>query len=708
MNDGQVKGVGRSHPPQGKNYILGIGINRYQHWTPLNNAVKDLNDIIHLLQTKYQFEATDTKVLLDEDATRENIYEALESYGEKLTEKDNLLIYFSGHGHQHARTRKGFWIPVEARRGHILDYLSNNFILDQLETFAAKHILLIADACFSGSLLRGGKMRSDYALNQLEQRRSRWAMCSGRHDKLVYDGRPGENSPFASSILKVLSENQYPRLNVMKLIEPVKMLTSELCDQVPIARPILKLGDDGGEFIFKRRYDEEKIWHTIKDQNDIRLVENFIQKFPYGKYSSEARLLLSNLQEEARRILIKLEEEKLWQIIIRKNTIEAYYKYIDTYPHGKYNENALRKINDLRDDLAFQESKAEGSIPLLLKYVKDFPKGKYVKQAKKLLELLSHSTREKDMLPPEKKMIDTIDSFSPVFFQNSKKDNNKVVKKKKENQSIKFNTKKKTDLSLRFSFVIMFVTILFMSYLIYLFPPVFNMNFSDNQKAFKGGDESEVKDSSSHEVLDDRSLRNKKLKKKKIDSKIMKEKSLINEDKDSYHKTDSVKIDHSPHISTDNAINNTAKYTISKRSTLIQDSNYFTEFYIQEEPSDFKNSCAVKIESIHLRIDITEVILHMIDCGKVNLYPPGASNAFFIKAEGKEYLLKGVSENIRTGINIDVGSEKKISLFFEALPQDIKELDMLEGKDKTTEGSHDIWHFKGIKLLKNKNHEKNN
>jgi|GEM_PF-3582750 len=80
------------------NHILAIGVDKYEHQSRLQNPVDDCKKIIEVLCSQYRFEKSNVKTLFDEEATRGNILDTLEAY-ESLTEQDNLLILFSGHGH---------------------------------------------------------------------------------------------------------------------------------------------------------------------------------------------------------------------------------------------------------------------------------------------------------------------------------------------------------------------------------------------------------------------------------------------------------------------------------------------------------------------------------------------------------------------------------------------------------------------------------
>lgn len=76
-------------------YALIIGINAYNNLKTLKTAVKDAQDVDKVLKQKYGFK---TQLLLDKNATRDNILEVINDYRRTLYEKDNFLIYYAGHG----------------------------------------------------------------------------------------------------------------------------------------------------------------------------------------------------------------------------------------------------------------------------------------------------------------------------------------------------------------------------------------------------------------------------------------------------------------------------------------------------------------------------------------------------------------------------------------------------------------------------------
>lgn len=238
------------NPALAKNFLLVVGINSYQYWPKLNNAVKDVDDLVTILMEKYNYQFSNVTVLKDEQATRANLINAMRNLISKISAQDNLLIYFSGHGYFDEILNEGYWIPVEAHTNSSGEYISNSEILKIISNVNSQHTFLVADACFSGALFADSKR--GYT-DQVEKFRSRWGLASGRLE-VVSDGSAGDtNSPFAKRFIQFLQENEKDKFAVSELVQFVKTQVAEDTNQTPIGNPLKALGDEGGEMVFYKK-----------------------------------------------------------------------------------------------------------------------------------------------------------------------------------------------------------------------------------------------------------------------------------------------------------------------------------------------------------------------------------------------------------------------------------------------------------------------
>ncbi len=234
----------------GKSFMLGIGINEYVNpeWPRLNNAVNDIEAIAELLGKRYRFD--EIRLVRDGEVTRERMEEEIYRYTDEavLGPDDSLLIYYSGHGHLD-KNEKGYWVPVGAKKGAIASYLPNSRILELISDMKARHVLLVSDSCYSGSLFTQDRSMANTELvaSELEKRKSRWAICSGREDQKVSDGT-GKNSPFTEAMLQELMVNESGKINISRIAEMVMAITRSNKDQLPNFGPIA--GNLGGQFVF--------------------------------------------------------------------------------------------------------------------------------------------------------------------------------------------------------------------------------------------------------------------------------------------------------------------------------------------------------------------------------------------------------------------------------------------------------------------------
>jgi hypothetical protein len=181
---------------------------------------------------------------------RADIINALDDLSMKVTERDNLLVFFAGHGVWNERLNQGYWLPSDAMLNSKADWLSNSTIRDYIGGINSKHTLLITDACFSGGILKERAVfENSRAILEVYKLPSRKAMTSGTL-KTVPD-----KSVFMEYLLKNLIQNEAPLLSADQLFRQFKtaVINNSPNGQVPQYGPISQAGDEGGDFIFLKR-----------------------------------------------------------------------------------------------------------------------------------------------------------------------------------------------------------------------------------------------------------------------------------------------------------------------------------------------------------------------------------------------------------------------------------------------------------------------
>ena len=215
--------------------------------TDLQKPVRDAMDLKNILQSRYTFEAANIDTLYNR--SREDIMQAILYRCNTLFENDNLLIFYAGHGtaeKDQFGDVDGYWIPVSAKLGVISTYISANDINVSLKRSKAKHILLVADACFSGAFTRS-LPGANIAIQKQYKVRSRKVMTSGNME-LVSDG-----SKFIYYLQKSLVENSEKYLSAKDLFDSFYKAVINNTDNLPQYAPIKNVGDEGGEFVFIKK-----------------------------------------------------------------------------------------------------------------------------------------------------------------------------------------------------------------------------------------------------------------------------------------------------------------------------------------------------------------------------------------------------------------------------------------------------------------------
>jgi Caspase domain/Sel1 repeat len=239
----------------GKYYALVIGNDSYTAYPGLKSAAGDAKAISAVLKSRYGYE---TRLLTN--ANRFEILSALNDMREQLKDNDNLLVYYAGHGEIDS-TRQGYWLPVDAQANTPTSWISNRAVSDILTTMDAKHVMVIADSCYSGTMTRsslatfGGGMPDNAWgdwVKTMVAGRSRTALTSGGVQPVADAAANSEHSVFASALLAVLNSNNQLLTGQHLFRETAASMALRSANaplqQAPEYAPIQFAGHEAGEF----------------------------------------------------------------------------------------------------------------------------------------------------------------------------------------------------------------------------------------------------------------------------------------------------------------------------------------------------------------------------------------------------------------------------------------------------------------------------
>ncbi|MDR2215516.1 MAG: caspase family protein [Nevskiaceae bacterium] len=243
----------------GRYYAIVIGNQNYQNVSPLQTPHSDAERAAKLLQDKYGF-----NVRIIEDASDDAMLGALNDLNKILTDNDNVLIYYAGHGSRQKAVSGdiGYWLPVNAESPPSLKFwVGNDQVSSYLSIFKARRVLVVADSCYSGLLsadpgLIAFSSQTQAALDYLKfklPKRGRLLLASGG-DAPVRDVGGSGNSVFARAFIDVLESNDQllstPAL-FARLQEHVRDAAKQgNFDQTPELKSIKSAGHEVGDFFF--------------------------------------------------------------------------------------------------------------------------------------------------------------------------------------------------------------------------------------------------------------------------------------------------------------------------------------------------------------------------------------------------------------------------------------------------------------------------
>ncbi|WP_417916616.1 caspase family protein [Candidatus Electronema sp. JC] len=393
----------------GRFHALVIGNQNYRHLTKLQTPLADAKEVAEVLKTQYGFTVD---LLLDK--RRDEIKLALSELRKTMIdERDNLLIYYAGHGYLDERTSTGYWQPVDAEKDNDVYWLPTDEISRLLKAVRARHVLIVADSCYSGSLLMrdsGARLPAaasrDEWLKRMQAKRSRTALTSGGEEP-VADGGGSGHSVFAKALLEVLRENK-EILDGDSLFDRIKRPVILNADQTPLYGDIKMTGHEMGDFLLvpkemqeggmqekpagkadldflKREFDKNALDQPKQSELFDRAMQFFKKKDFRAAYKLFEQSLSGKIGDKQAAKTLYMMGECLFNQGDYDISILDYQKVISDYSDDSYSAAAL-----LRQGMAFEKLTDKVTAAIIYeKLNRKHPDSREAKAAKERLESLT-------------------------------------------------------------------------------------------------------------------------------------------------------------------------------------------------------------------------------------------------------------------------------------------------------------------------------
>ena len=232
-------------------YALIIGNNEYQYLEKLDAAENDAREVAKVLEHKYKFKVTRLY-----NATRKDTVKAIYDVSRELNVEDNLLIYYAGHGIFDEKENEGYWLAIDAADDTSVEGIGNTWITKQVKATKARHVLLLIDSCFAGSITKTRSASNLVPRENLDpkfierksSKKSRMVITSGGNEPVV-DSDGGDHSWFAKKLLEILKENN-DVIYSLNIYDELSKYVINNADQTPAMAIIRGTDHNDGEFFF--------------------------------------------------------------------------------------------------------------------------------------------------------------------------------------------------------------------------------------------------------------------------------------------------------------------------------------------------------------------------------------------------------------------------------------------------------------------------
>ena len=277
-------------------YALIIGINKYEYVQKLDFAADDAVEMKDILVNSFNFPEGNVTILLDEEATKDNIVREFSDIAFKAEPEDRVVVFFAGHGETMELPEggnMGYLIPVDGDADNL--YYSS-IPMDELKRLAlmskAKHMLYLVDACYGGIAAvgsRGLSKNTPNYINKVINDKARQVITAGGKGEQVIEKSEWGHSAFTLNLKRGLKDGKadynsdgYITANELGMFLSDKVTIDSGNQQTP---QYGRMTSQEGEFVFVLNSETTNIYNNDNPQQTSNIQPQ--QRINYNKLAKE-------------------------------------------------------------------------------------------------------------------------------------------------------------------------------------------------------------------------------------------------------------------------------------------------------------------------------------------------------------------------------------------------------------------------------------
>lgn len=317
-------------------HALVIGNSRYAGVTPLKNPANDASAIAE------QLRPCGFQVVLKQDLTREAMLDAISTYAARIAATKSVgLFYFAGHGVQ--LSWRNFLVPVDAVINNLEDIPGRCVDLGTLVSGITKANnpmnVVVLDACRNNPF--GDVKLEAKGLSQLDAPLGTLLAFATSPGNVASDG-DGANGLYTENLLREL---KIPETKIEDVFKRVRLGVRRHSNGQQIPWESTSLEED---FYFlppkqirpvteseaDRQFEVElALWEKIRTSTQPAPLEEFLRRYPSGRFSELAQLQLDRVLKAQGEKRIKIESTGPTPLSQGTGIADSAFKVGDSYSY---------------------------------------------------------------------------------------------------------------------------------------------------------------------------------------------------------------------------------------------------------------------------------------------------------------------------------------------------------------------------------------